>query len=478
MLQYLNYENLNIEEELNKIRRSKYAEIVLEPNNKKCLFILGMLFVNGINIKILNEEDLKFEDTNKSFTMMSYVWSKIGNDKFPLSDYSNVKTEMDKRIENVKRLGVKLDRIIDNPIENKIFLICPVRNATEEQRKWIEDFVHNKYNEGYTIHAPHLHTRQTDMFGGYAICKQNAEAVASSQEIDIYYDQSSTGSVFDLGVAYALNKSLRLLNKEEIVFDENDLIDMIIKDWPLNNNSLMKWKELKDLFYRSFSKETCSEGLRNKWSIDNPSLGHCAVTALILNDIYGGKIMRCMASTGSHYYNMIDDELVDLTVEQFQGETPEYEKGEERSRDYLLSNADTRNRYEQLLSKVRSNLIYSDYDKINGDKELNKYKDYLNDYYMFSTFEIIWYKKDDNFEYIRFDLAGQNTGLVIDVKHDLKTHEYDYSPYHEVIPIPVPFFEALFAVARKYKDNIELEELLTETHIKSKTPRERLIKYN
>ena len=89
---------------------------------------------------------------------------------------------------------------------------------------------------------------------------------------------------------------------------------------------------------------------------------------------------------------------------------------------------------------------------------------------MFSTFEIIWYKKDDNFEYIRFDLAGQNTGLVIDVKHDLKTHEYDYSPYHEVIPIPVPFFEALFAVARKYKDNIELEEVLTETHIKTKVP--------
>ncbi len=234
MLQYLNYDNLNIDEELTKIENCKTAEIVLEPSNKKCLFILGMLFVNGIKIKILNEGDLKFEDTNKSFTMMSYVWSKICDDKFPLADYSDVKTEMDKRVENVKRLGVRLNRIVDNPIDNKIFLICPVRNATDEQRKWIEDFVHDKYSEGYTIHAPHLHTRQTDLFGGYAICKQNAEAVASSQEIDIYYDQSSTGSVFDLGVAYALHKPLRLLNREEIEFNDEDLIDTIVKTWPFN----------------------------------------------------------------------------------------------------------------------------------------------------------------------------------------------------------------------------------------------------
>ena len=147
---------------------------------------------------------------------------------------------MDKRVENIKRVGVKLEKIINNPIDNKIFLICPVRNATPEQRKWIENFVITKYSEGYIIHAPHLHTRQTDLFGGYAICKQNAEAVATSNEIDIYYDQSSTGSVFDLGVAYALHKPLILLNKEEIDFDKGDLIDRIVESWPFNEKSEYK----------------------------------------------------------------------------------------------------------------------------------------------------------------------------------------------------------------------------------------------
>ena len=237
VLQYLKYDNLNIDEELSKIENCDAAEIVLEPTNKNCLLVLGMLFVNGVKIKILNEKDLNLEETNKSFSMMPYVWSKIGDNDFPAPDYSNVKTEMDKRIENIKRIGIGLNKIVDNPIDNKIFLICPVRNATAEQRKWIEEFVSQKYKEGYVIHAPHLHTVQSDLFGGYAICKQNAEAVASSREVDIYYDQSSTGSVFDLGVAYALHKPLEILNKEEIVFNDSNLIDSMIKNWPFNPKS-------------------------------------------------------------------------------------------------------------------------------------------------------------------------------------------------------------------------------------------------
>ena len=353
MLKYLNYENINIDEELYKIENSKEAEIVLEPSNKMCLFTLGMLFVNGVKIKILNEKDLCFNETGKSFTMMPYVWSKIGNDNFPNSDYSDVVSEMDNRIENIKRMGVKVNKISNKPIDNKIFLICPVRNATDEQRKWIEDFVKDKNEKGYVIHAPHLHTRQTDLYGGYAICKQNAEAVASSKEIDIYYDQSSTGSVFDLGVAYALHKPLKLLNRKEIKFRDEDMIDSIVKSWPYN---MCEIEELKDHLYFAWCYDTCSPGCKDNWNESNPSLGQCAISALIVNDLFGGKIMRCMASSGSHYYNLIDDEIVDLTVEQFLGEIPEYELGEERTREYLLSNEDTKYRYLLLCKRLKEEI--------------------------------------------------------------------------------------------------------------------------
>ena len=245
MLKYFDYNYIDIQEELEKIRNATEAEVLLLPKDKKCLFILGMLFVNGIKIKIINEEELDLKETNKSFSMMPYVWSKIGNEKFPSSDYSNVINEMDERVENIKRLGISISKIKNNPIENKIFLICPVRNATENQKKYIEDFVTEKYVDGYKIHAPHLHTRQNDLFGGYAICKQNAEAVATSSEVDIYYDQSSTGSVFDLGVAYALNKPLRILNQEQINFKNDDFIDQILVSWPYKiNKNKTKIKKL------------------------------------------------------------------------------------------------------------------------------------------------------------------------------------------------------------------------------------------
>lgn len=251
---YLNYDNLDPEEELADIENFEEAKVYLEPRNKMCLFILGMLFANGVNIKILNEEELDVPDVvltdgsinlnkvSKSFSIMSYVWSRIGDKGFPSPDFSNVKIGTDKLIENVKRMGLRVEKINSEPVDKKIFLICPVRNATPEQKKWMEDFVVEKYKEGYTIHAPHLHTVQTDLFGGYAICKQNAEALASSEEVNIYYDKSSTGTAFDLGVAYALHKPLILLNEEDIVFDENNVMDNIIESWPFNEK--VKTKEL------------------------------------------------------------------------------------------------------------------------------------------------------------------------------------------------------------------------------------------
>ena len=107
----------------------------------------------------------------------------------------------------------------------------------------------------------------------------------------------------------------------------------------------MEIGQLKQLLIQSWDLLTCAPGLRDEWSEENSSLGQCAITALIVNDFFGGKIMRCMASSGSHYYNLIDGKLADLTVEQFLGEIPQYENDEEITREYLLSNEDTKNRY-------------------------------------------------------------------------------------------------------------------------------------
>ena len=235
MIYYLKYDDLNIDEELSKIQNVESVVLKLEPNNKKCLFILGMLFANGVKIDLYNEGDFYLDENGKSFLKIAFVWSRLGEKSFTNDGY-----ELGKRIIEARNGGTTVSKIINRPIENKIFLICPVRNATLEQKKWIEAFVEEKNKENYIVHAPHLHTNQVDPLGWYNICKQNADEIASSEEIDIYYDQSSTGSVFDLGVAYALNKPLVLLNRDEITFNEEDMIDTIIKNWPFNEKTAVK----------------------------------------------------------------------------------------------------------------------------------------------------------------------------------------------------------------------------------------------
>lgn len=114
--------------------------------------------------------------------------------------------------------------------------------------------------------------------------------------------------------------------------------------------------EVCEIVSMSFNKDTCYPGLKDKWNIDNKTLGQCAVAALVLNDFLGGKIMRCESESGSHYYNLINNEIIDLTVSQFSN-LPHYENGEERSREYLLSNEDTKKRYKLLLVRVKDNFI-------------------------------------------------------------------------------------------------------------------------
>lgn len=132
--------------------------------------------------------------------------------------------------------------------------------------------------------------------------------------------------------------------------------------------------EIKDIIEMSWTKETCISGLKEEWNSNNPGIGQCDITTLIINDFMGGKIMRCTAYNGSHYYNLINGEIIDLTVEQFNGNIPDYREGEERTREYLLSNEDTKNRYLLLLNNVKDNFIkYGKKDFYLIDEDDKKY---------------------------------------------------------------------------------------------------------
>lgn len=122
----------------------------------------------------------------------------------------------------------------------------------------------------------------------------------------------------------------------------------------------MTLKQLNNLLYDCYSSETCYPKLKDEWTIENKTLGHCAVTSLIVNDYFGGKIAKCNVQGISHYFNIIDDEVIDLTKEQFGENEPDYDNYNLVSRNNIVDNENTKIRYEKLKNKLA--LLLIDYD--------------------------------------------------------------------------------------------------------------------
>lgn len=99
---------------------------------------------------------------------------------------------------------------------------------------------------------------------------------------------------------------------------------------------------------RAWTADTSAD---SRWSDETPALGQCAVTALFIQEVMGGDLLRAVVADTSHYWNVLPDgEEIDLTREQFPVFDPWH--SERRAREYVLSFPETRRRYELLKSRV------------------------------------------------------------------------------------------------------------------------------
>ena len=100
----------------------------------------------------------------------------------------------------------------------------------------------------------------------------------------------------------------------------------------------------------------CAETALGAWSPYCPNLNQCAVTALAVQDYFGGELLRCETTDGgSHYWNRLPDGTeVDLTARQFEhiDKRPLRETVVIRRRAHVLSFPDTHQRYELLRSRI------------------------------------------------------------------------------------------------------------------------------
>ncbi|MFC4544839.1 hypothetical protein ACFO25_00530 [Paenactinomyces guangxiensis] len=63
-----------------------------------------------------------------------------------------------------------------------------------------------------------------------------------------------------------------------------------------------------------------SEKSSTKYSPENPARGQCGVTALVVNDLFGGEILKTPLPEGWHFYNRIHGQVYDFTASQFKEE--------------------------------------------------------------------------------------------------------------------------------------------------------------
>jgi len=112
---------------------------------------------------------------------------------------------------------------------------------------------------------------------------------------------------------------------------------------------------LFEVLRQCWSKETAYLSCQAEWVESDPTYGQCAITAMLVYDMFGGTIHRIRVSGGgTHYFNKIDGHYIDLTREQFDlyNIPVDYEPNEQMDRQYCGKNADTKKRYDLLVQNI------------------------------------------------------------------------------------------------------------------------------
>ena len=108
----------------------------------------------------------------------------------------------------------------------------------------------------------------------------------------------------------------------------------------------------------SWTRETAYKDNQQDWTEAKKEIGQCTVTAMIVFDYFGGKIIRGYSEKYNlfHYWNEIDGKKIDLTFNQFIGEKDDiiFKKIVVKEKKELMKIGNVRRRYKILKEKVEN----------------------------------------------------------------------------------------------------------------------------
>jgi len=120
-------------------------------------------------------------------------------------------------------------------------------------------------------------------------------------------------------------------------------------------------KLLKEAIKASWCRETAYRTDQPYWSEQNKSRGQCTVTVMVINDFFGGNMLRGYSKKYNlyHYWIIIEGKKYDLTFEQFIGDKDDivFDKVVSKTKDDLMKIWNVRKRYKILKDKVDEYLV-------------------------------------------------------------------------------------------------------------------------
>ena len=113
-------------------------------------------------------------------------------------------------------------------------------------------------------------------------------------------------------------------------------------------------RDLYSALWHLWTRETCTPRMRKDWSTDNRTLGQCAITAFLAQDIFGGDVWGIpLKDGGFHCFNAVGDCVFDLTSEQFGGKELDYSLRYKQTREEHFARQEKKERYELLKETLR-----------------------------------------------------------------------------------------------------------------------------
>lgn len=337
-----------------------FNEVILELLEKDFIKSVSVLVLRDIDNQSVQFEKLRNLSKQKDISVgLHFELNEAEKDYKKISENIEYQKEI-----FVKHLGFPPTHIDKHKkVYSQEEVIAMIDFATQNNiyiRDYFSEYIHeNKDRIRTSNRVVFLAEKNVDDITGIASNMQDEEIM----EIIAHPGK------FDPNCQSSLNKD-RDKDYEKVLalasfLKENNVVLINQKD----KDSLKKIKEheIKQLNINQFENI-----LKRAWSKDssyypvfdgsNPALGQCAVTALVVNDYFGGEIVWCEAVQPdgqkiSHYFNKVDNNEIDLTRSQFSEGTvvpagTEKKKGFATTRDFILSNEDARTRYLILKNKI------------------------------------------------------------------------------------------------------------------------------